>query len=384
MKRFYKIVATVVTLCLLVVPITAHAESEVQGINTRAKSAVLLCMDTGDMLYEQNAHEKLHPASVTKVMTMLLIAEAIEAGKLAMDEMITASRAACEKGGSQIWLKEGEAMSVTHLLKAIAVVSANDASAALAEKLAGSEEAFVARMNERAKELGMEDTEFENCTGLDDTTTSHLTSAYDIALMSRELMKHEVIKKFSSIWMDTLRDGATELTNTNRLIRFYEGATGLKTGTTEKAGSCLSATATKDGLSFVAVVMGCTTSDDRFEGAKALLNYGFANFSLFTPKIEKKQLAPIKVLGGVTKQVTPSVKNEGPILIKKGADTGMKQTEKILSQVKAPVKAGQSLGQIALQNGEEKIGTIELISAQTIEKTSFVVVIVQLLRLLVR
>lgn len=385
-QKIQKAVCMILTLVFLMVPFNVYAEeqaTEKNGIDTRAKSAILMCTDTGDVIYEENAHEKLHPASVTKIMTLLLIMEAIEEGKLALTDMVSASRDAAAKGGSQIWLKEGESMTVSDLLKAICVASANDACAAMAEKLAGSEEGFVKQMNEKAKLLGMDDTNFENCTGLDDTATNHLTSAYDIAIMSRELIRHDQIREFSTIWMDTLRDGATELTNTNRLIRFYEGATGLKTGTTSKAGSCLSATATRDGLSLVAVVMGCATSDDRFEGAKALLNYGFANYALYRPQVDNSQLTEIKVLNGVKKSIVPVAKNISPILIQKGAEAGIEQSFKLPVKIEAPVKKGQVLGQIQLKSGEETLGTIEIVCEEEVGKTSLTIVICQFFKLLV-
>lgn len=383
-KKFIRTISIFVMCCLLLVPITAHAEEAGQAeINTRAKSAILMCTDTGDILYEQNSHERLHPASVTKVMSLLLIMEAVEGGKLSLTDMVTASRDAAAKGGSQIWLKEGEAMSVSDMLKAICVASANDACAAMAEKIAGSEEGFVKLMNARAQELGMLDTHFENCTGLDDTATEHLTSAYDIAIMSRELIQHDLIREFSTIWMDTLRDGATELTNTNRLIRFYEGATGLKTGTTEKAGSCLSATATKEGLSLVAVVMGCATSDDRFEGAKALLNHGFANYALYHPKVDDALLTEIKVVGGVKKSIAPCAQKVGPILIKKGMENTIEQTVALPEEINAPIEEGQALGEIDLKSGDESIAKIKLVSEESVEKTSFLFIVRQMFQLLV-
>lgn len=380
-QKKMKLISAILSFCLLFLPLSVHAEEP--QIDTRAKSAILMCTDTGDILYEQNSHERLHPASVTKVMTLLLIMEAVEGGKLALTDMISVSREAAAKGGSQIWLKEGESMSVTDLIKAICVASANDACAAMAEKLAGSEEAFVKLMNDRAKELGMDDTNFENCSGLDDTATNHLTSAYDIAIMSRELIRHDLIRQFSTIWMDTLRDGATELTNTNRLIRFYEGATGLKTGTTSKAGSCLSATATREGLSLVAVVMGSSTSDDRFEGAKALLNYGFANYALYHPQIDPAVLTDLKVLNGVKKLVTPTAENTGPVLIKKGMENTIEQTVNLPKEVSAPVEKGQSLGEIELKSGEESLCKIKLVSEEAIGKTSMFIVMQQFFRLLV-
>ncbi|MEG2081320.1 MAG: D-alanyl-D-alanine carboxypeptidase family protein, partial [Oscillospiraceae bacterium] len=262
-----------VILMFTMFSITAFAEELPQmQVEVKAKSAILMDAGTGTVLMAKNAHDKLFPASVTKIMSLLLITEAIDQGKIALTDAVTASTAASKMGGSEIWLKEGETMSVDELLKATVVASANDACYALSEVVSGSNEAFVKRMNERAKELGMNDTNFENCTGLDDTATNHLTSAYDIAIMSMELLKHQRIMNYSTIWMDSLRNGATELVNTNKLVRFYEGTTGLKTGTTGKAGCCVSATAKRDDLHLIAVVMGSDNSNDRFDGAKAMLN----------------------------------------------------------------------------------------------------------------
>lgn len=252
---------------------------EPMPVTVKAKAAVLMDVDSGKVLMSMNADEKLYPASVTKIMTLLLVTEALDSGKISLSDTVTASASAASKGGSQIWLKEGEQMTVDDLLKATAVYSANDACTALGELLAGSDEAFTAMINERAGQLGMKNTHFDNCTGLDDTTTTHLTTAMDVAIMSRELLKHERIMNYTTIWMDSLRGGATELVNTNKLVRFYKGTTGLKTGTTAKAGCCVSASAKRGNTHLIAVVMGSQTSDDRFNGAKAMLNWGFANYS---------------------------------------------------------------------------------------------------------
>ena len=273
MKKATAILLSVIMMCGIL-GVFASAENESQmPVDVKAKSAVLMDQSTGTVLMRMNENEKLYPASVTKIMSMLLVAEAIDSNTIRLTDAVTTSTNASKKGGSQIWLKEGETMTVDELLKATAVYSANDACTALGEYIAGSDEAFVTMMNDRAQELGMKNTHFDNCTGLDDTSATHLTTAYDIALMSRELMKHQFIQQYTKIWMDSLRDGKTELVNTNKLIRFYEGATGLKTGTTSKAGCCISATATRNGTSLIAVVMGADNSKDRFEGAKAMLNW---------------------------------------------------------------------------------------------------------------
>ena len=289
-----RIVVFLLAICL-VFPMgicAGAAELEVAG-----KSAVLMDAATGTLLYEKNAHEPLAPASVTKVMTMLLIMEAIDSGKISWNDTVTASDTAAAKGGSQIYLKAGETMSVSDMVKSIAVSSANDCACAMAEHLAGSEGAFVAQMNKRAQELGMEHTHFVNCTGLDDEAEAaqHLTCAYDIAVMSRQLLTfHPDIKKFTTIWMDTVRDGSFGLANTNKLVRFYQGATGLKTGFTAKAGYCLSASAQRDGMELIAVVMGAETSQERFAACKGMLDYGFANFALVTPELSEGQV-PVKL-----------------------------------------------------------------------------------------
>jgi len=284
----------VVALMLTLLPGKARAA----GPEVAAKSAVLMDVETGTLLAEQNGHEPLAPASVTKVMTMLLIMEAIDSGKISWDDTVTASEAAASKGGSQIYLKVGETMTVSDMVKSIAVSSANDCACAMAEHLAGSEAAFVEQMNTRARELGMNDTNFVNCTGLDDDpeAAAHRTSAYDIAIMSRELLKnHPDIKKYTTIWMDTVRDGAFGLSNTNKMVRFYSGCTGLKTGFTAGAGYCLSASAQREGLELIAVVMGSETSKDRFAACKSLLDYGFANYTLYTPALQEGASVPVKL-----------------------------------------------------------------------------------------
>ena len=315
--------ATVILLSVIMTfglfGVFASAENDsMMPVDVKAKSAVLMDQTTGTVLMRMNENEKLYPASVTKIMSMLLVAEAIDSNTIRLTDEVTASTNASKKGGSQIWLKEGETMTVDELLKATAVYSANDACTALGEYIAGSDEAFVTMMNDRAHELGMKDTHFDNCTGLDDTSTTHLTTAYDIALMSRELMKHRFIQQYTKIWMDSLRDGKTELVNTNKLIRFYEGATGLKTGTTSKAGCCISATATRNGTSLIAVVMGADNSKDRFEGAKAMLNWGFANYETVTPEIDKSLITNVNIIKGEEKTLTPQISGGSQFLIPKG------------------------------------------------------------------
>ncbi len=339
-----------------------------------AKSAILMEMSSGQVLTEKNPDEKLPPASITKIMTLLLVMEALDEGKIKLEDTVTASREACSKGGSQIWLKEGETMTVHELLKATAVASANDASTALAECVAGDETSFVALMNKRAEELGMTNTCFENCSGLDDTTENHYTTARDIATMSCELMKHEKIKEYTTIWMDSLRNGETELVNTNRLIRFYEGATGLKTGTTSKAGYCVSATAQREGMELVAVVLGSDNSTDRFEDAKKLLNWGFANYSIYEPQIDTTLITDVTVICGEQEKIKPMVQNPKPILIKKGTEEQIAQRVDICVDVEAPVEKGQKLGAVYFEKDGEIIATCPIISETEVGKRGMIFV----------
>lgn len=371
-------------LCIvMIVPlfVTSSAEGEMP-VEVKARAAVLMDQTTGKVLMKMNEHEKLYPASVTKIMSMLLVMEAIDSNKIRLTDIVTTSPVAASKGGSQIWLKEGETMSVDELLRATAVYSANDACTALGEYVAGSDEAFVVMMNERAAQLGMKNTHFENCTGLDDETENHLTTAYDIALMSRELMKHELIKEYTTIWMDSLRDGKTELVNTNKLIRFYNGATGLKTGTTNKAGCCVSATATRDGTSLVAVVMGSENSSDRFEGAKAMLNWGFANYSSITPQIDKKLITDVNIVMGEERKITPQIPPVMSVLIPKGRENDIVQNVELVAEVEAPVESNQTLGTVTVSLDREVLGKYNLTSPHYVDRLSFKTVFCRLLAVL--
>lgn len=338
-----------------------------------APSAVLMDLATGTVLYETNAHERLAPASVTKVMTLLLIMEAIDSGKISWQDTVTASEAAAAKGGSQVYLKVGETMSVEEMVKSITVSSANDCACAMAEYIAGSEAGFVEKMNAKAKELGMEDTNFVNCTGLDDepSAAEHLTSAYDIALMSRELLLHHPdIKKFTTIWMDTVRNGSFGLANTNKLVRFYEGTTGLKTGYTSAAGHCLSASALRDGLELVAVVLHCPSSTDRFQSAKALLDYGFANYAL-VPVQEGETLSPVPVVLGQSETVQPVASGEEQLLIDKGFRQSVTRTVELLPSVQAPVSQGQRLGTLTIQADGQVLGEIPLVAEKAVPRLTW-------------
>ncbi len=338
-----------------------------------APSAVLMDLATGTVLYETNSHERLAPASVTKVMTLLLIMEAVDSGKISWQDMVTASEAAAAKGGSQVYLKVGETMSVEEMVKSITVSSANDCACAMAEFIAGSEAGFVEKMNARAQELGMEDTHFVNCTGLDDepSAAEHLTSAYDIALMSRELLLHHPdIKRFTTIWMDTVRNGAFGLANTNKLVRFYEGTTGLKTGYTSSAGHCLSASAQREGLELVAVVLHCSSSPDRFQSAKALLDYGFANYAL-VPVQEGEALAPVPVVLGEAGTVQPVASGEEQLLIDKSLRQSVTRTVELQPNVEAPVTQGQRLGTLTIQANGQVLAEVPLVAQEAVARLTW-------------
>ena len=373
-----KWMAMVLSVCLLVTALAVPAGAVDMQIG--GKSALLMDIGTGTVLYEQNAHEKLAPASVTKVMTMLLIMEAIDSGKIGWDDTVTASEAAAAKGGSQVYLKVGETMTVTDMVKSIAVSSANDCACAMAEHIAGSEAGFVQLMNQRAKELGMNDTNFVNCTGLDDDPAAkeHLTSAYDIAIMSRELMKnHPDIQKFTTIWMDTVRNGTFGLANTNKLVRFYPGATGLKTGFTSGAGYCLSATAQRDGLGLIAVVMGCESSQQRFAACKQMLDYGFANFAQVEPEVTEGTV-PVR-LG--KKDSVKAVPAEPVQLLIDKAQSNQVQVQTVLEEsVAAPVSKGQRLGTLTVKVGEQVLLQVPMVAQEGVEKLTWSDLFIMVLR----
>ena len=334
------------------------------------KSSILMCLDTGDVIKQNNAYEHLSPASVTKLMSILLILEAIDSGKIKLTDEVAATENAVSKGGSQIWLEVGEKMSVNDLFKAVVIASANDACTLLGEYVAGSDSAFVDMMNKRVETLGLKNSHFENCTGLDDEITNHYSCAYDLAVIAKEVMKHKLILKYSTVWLDSLRNGKTELNNTNKMINKYNGMTGLKTGTTSNAGFCLCATATRDGISFVSVVLGAQTSDDRFALTEELLDYGFANYKLDNIKIDNSKLKTVKVKNGVDKSITPKCELNKKLLLPKNSD---KITYKysILEEVKAPVKKGDKLGVITVYSGNKKISSIELKSDKNIKSVTF-------------
>ncbi|MBO5852829.1 MAG: D-alanyl-D-alanine carboxypeptidase [Clostridia bacterium] len=349
-----------------------------EKLDINAKSAILIEYNTGKILYESNSDEKLAPASITKIMTLILVMEALEEGKIALDTKVTASEHAASLGGSQIWLEPGEVMTIDELLRATVIASANDATVALAEAVAGSEESFVALMNEKAKELGMKNTNFVNSYGLD--ADGHLTTAHDVAIMSAELIRHELIREYSTVKMDSLRDGESELVNTNKLIRYYDGCFGLKTGTTGKAGSCLSATAERNGLTLVAVVLGSPTSKDRFSGASKLLDYGFANYSFLNVKAEAQIPSTIPVKKGVERSVKLEANETLPLLLKKGDEKNITQTISLEEELTAPVKKGDIVGYVHIQLNGEEIGVISITAAKDVDKLTFFVCLGRLLR----
>ena len=367
MKR---ICALLLAAALLTGSAAAAGEPEAAqpALDLSAASAVLMEKETGTLLYEKDARQKLEPASVTKVMTLLLIFEALDSGRISKEDVVTVSDCAAGMGGSQVYLKEGEQMTVDELVKCITVVSGNDAAVAMAEYLAGSETAFVAQMNQRARELGMEDTTFLNCTGL--PASGHVTSAHDIALMSRELvLNHPGVREYTTIWMDSIREGAFGLTNTNRLVRFYPGATGLKTGSTGSALYCMSATAERDGMELIAVVMKAPTSAQRFEDAKALLDYGFAAYTLATVYPESP-LAPIPVLLGTQGQVQPQLARECRLLVRRGEEGEITTRLTLADDVEAPVDQGQTLGQLEVYVGGELRDAVPILAAQPVDRLS--------------
>ncbi len=350
------------------IDMTVSAEAQ---IDVKAKAAVLIERSTGKVLYSLNENEKLYPASVTKIMTILLVCESIDSGKIKLTDTVTCSDNASSKGGSQIWLEPGETMTVDELLKATCVYSANDACTLLGEYVAGSESAFNEMMNARAAELGMENTHFDNCTGLDDTTTNHLTTAYDVALMSRELLGHSFIKDYTTIWMDSLRNGETQLVNTNKLVRFYDGVTGLKTGTTEKAGCCVSASAERNGMELIAVVMGSDNSNDRFNSARNMLDWGFANYEIYTPEADAESIFPVKVIHGKEESVNVAVPKLSPVLINKGQSGSIFVKCELRSEAQAPVEENQTLGKIQVYSGDTLLNEYELKAEKKVEKLDF-------------
>ena len=353
-------------IVLLAVPVSAAA------VEVPAKSACLMDIETGTVLSEQNADEMLAPASVTKVMTLLLVMEALDSGKIQLTDTVTTSETAAAKGGSQVFLKVGEQMTVEDMLKSVAVSSANDCACALAEHLCGSEAAFVDQMNARALELGMNNTHFVNCTGLDDDPNAkeHRTTARDIAIMSRQLLKyHPDITKYTTIWMDTIRGGTFGLSNTNKLVRFYPGATGLKTGFTSGAGYCLSASAEKDGLGLIAVVMGSETSKNRFNACKALLDYGFANYAVARQELPENTHIPVKLGSADTVKAIPA--EDSALLVEKSQKNSITTQVTLDETVTAPVSQGQRLGTLTIKSGEHVLKQVPMVAETAVPRLSF-------------
>ena len=342
-------------------------------------SSILMCMDTGDVIREDNAYEHVSPASVTKIMSLLLIMEAIDSGKISLSDMVTASENAQSKGGSQIWLETGEQMSVEDLLKAVIIASANDACTALGEYIAGSDSAFVKMMNDKVEELGLKDTNFENCTGLDDTTVNHYSCAYDLAVIATEVMKYDLIKKYSTVWLDSLRNGETELNNTNKLVNTYDGITGLKTGTTSNAGFCLCATATRDGMSLVSVVLGAETSQERFDLASQLLDFGFNNYKLCPIEIDSSKITEVKVKNGRLKKTVPVSANYESILVTKDCEN-FEYEYNIKNSVSAPVRKGDPLGEIVVMSANSQVASVELVASEDIKKVNFSYIFSELIK----
>ena len=372
MKAGKRILCMIVTLSFLfAMPLKAQALSE-EDIS--APSAVLMEAETGRVLYEKNSHEIRVCASITKVMTLLLVMEALDSGKIAMTDIVTTSAHASSMGGSDIWLEPGETMTVDDMIKATVVASANDAAVALAEHLCGTEDDFVAEMNKRAAELGMTDTVFKNCNGLDED--GHVTTAYDVALMSRELMKHKQIFQYTSIWMDTLRGGKTQIVNTNKLLKSYQGITGLKTGTTGKAGSCISATAERGNLKLIAVTLGSSSGKERFSAASTLLDYGFANYTMQTPSLPEDSLTPVPVLNGMQSSVNVQAQlGENNILLPKGKEKSISCDVELAGDVQAPVQKGQILGKITYTLEGETLAEYPVTAECDVHQISFTAVL---------
>jgi len=354
-------------------------QTQTPSLEISAKSAILVDFDTGKILYEKNSHEKLPPASITKIMTMILICEAIEKGKIKLSDKVVASQNASSLGGSQVYLKENEEMTVEELLKSIAIASANDACVALAEHIAGSVQEFVYMMNKKAKELGMFDTNFVNPYGLD--AENHYTSAYDVAIMSRELLKHKIIRKYLTTWVDTIREGKFGLTNTNKLVRFYRGCTGVKTGSTDKAKFCVSASALRNGLHLIAVIMGAPDSKTRFNDATKVLDWGFANFSMYSPYSKGYCFGKVKVKNGIEKEVEAILSTDVKLIVKKGDESTVESKVTLPQQISAPVKTGQKIGKLELWQEGKLLGVYDLIAKKDVQKRNLFDIFRMLFRL---
>ena len=362
MKKLRLCVLSLLTAALLLPALPARAE----GLEVTAPSAVLMEASTGQVLFEKDPHALRSCASITKVMTLCLVFQALDSGQLSLDQTLTASAHAASMGGSDIWLEEGESMTVDDLIKATVIMSANDAAVVLAEAVSGSEEAFVAQMNEKAQQLGMNDTVFKNCNGLDEE--GHVTSAYDVALMSRELIRHEKVFDYTLTWMDSVRGGETQLVNTNKLIRSYPGITGLKTGTTGQAGSCITATAERNGPSLIAVVLGADSTDHRFQDAAALLDYGFAGWKATVP--ESPALEPVPVARGMEPQVEPVLGEMHTLLLKAG-EAGEVETTVTYEELTAPVTRGDVIGQVTCTVDGSVMAQVDITAGEDVAQVTF-------------
>ncbi len=377
---FKKIICVVLSVAMLFtlfsISVCALEKENNNTMQFDCKSAILMEANTGTVLYEFNADEALPPASVTKIMTLLLVMEEIEKGNLKYSDIVTASAYAASMGGSQIYLKEGEQMTVEDMIKSVVISSANDAAVALAEHICGSEELFVLKMNDKARELGMKNSNFENTNGLDDTVLNHVTSARDIAIMSRELIKYKDILKYSSTWMDTIRDGTFGLTNTNRLVRFYNGATGLKTGSTAKAKFCVSATAERNGMHLICVIMGAPSSDVRNSIATQLLNWGFLNYEIYTDKASP--LSPIKVASGIENKCQIST-SDFSVILPKGESKKIEKRIILPDRISAPINEGEEIGTVEYIINNEIVGKTKIKTMMNVEKVNFWTLFVRIL-----
>ena len=377
LRRFFAVV-----LCVLLLLPTCFIETfALSEDEISSPSAILIEPDSKKILFEKNSDEQRACASITKVMTLLLVMEAIEQGKISYDDVVTTSEHAKSMGGSDIWLEVGEQMTVDEMIKATAVASANDAAVALAEHLCGTEDEFVALMNQRAKELSMENTVFKNCNGLDEE--GHITSAHDVAVMSAELIKHEKIFDYTTIWLDTLRGGETQIVNTNKLLKSYDGITGLKTGTTGDAGSCISATATRNGMSLVAVVLGATTGTDRFKDAAVLLDYGFANYEVLGFEADSKDIKDIKVNGGMKKSVKIKCEGSSNIVVEKGSKDKLVRNVKLKESLDAPVKKGTKVGEVTFALNEKEVSSFDVVTSDFVDEITFSSVFLELINAMI-
>lgn len=374
---FMKRLLSIVVVLSLLVPCVSLQTFALSEEEIASPSVVLIEPNSKKILFEKNAHDSRACASITKVMTLLLIMEALDQGAISYTDVVTTSEHAKSMGGSDIWLEVGEQMTVDEMIKATAVASANDAAVALAEHLCGSESDFVAKMNERAKELGMKNTTFKNCNGLDEE--GHLTTAYDVALMSAELIKHEKIFEYTNIWIDYLRDGETQIVNTNKLLKTYTGITGLKTGTTGEAGSCISATATRNDMSLVAVVLGSASGTERFKDAATLLDFGFANYEVLKLDAKDQGFSEIEVKNGLQKSAKLSCHENISLVVQKGSKEKVEQNVKLKESVEAPVKKGDKVGVLSFTLDGEKIAEFDIITSEEVGKISFSSVFSELL-----